>query len=61
MGKGSKNNYRNRRARGQCATCKQQSETFRCNECRTKFNAKLREWRFQRSIAEIQNHRTVGV
>lgn len=44
------NNYKNRRARGQCATCTEQSAGFRCDECRKKLNDYLREWRFNQSI-----------
>jgi hypothetical protein len=41
------NNMKNRRARGQCATCTNKSERFYCDACRVKNNAKVREWRFK--------------
>jgi t-SNARE complex subunit (syntaxin) len=47
----SKNNYRNRRARGQCALCTRQSTKTRCEECRKKYNAAMREFRFHQSLA----------
>lgn len=50
----SKNNYRNRRARGQCARCTKQSERFYCDECRERLNARMREWRFRRSMEREQ-------
>jgi hypothetical protein len=50
----SNNNYKNRRLRGQCATCKKQSARFRCDECREKFNSYIRDWRFEKSIQKIK-------
>ena len=47
----SKNNYRNRRERGQCAMCTNPSpDSFRCPECKVKYNAYMREMRFKKSI-----------
>ncbi len=50
----TKNNYKHRRARGQCASCTNQSETFRCDECRAKLRAYNktygREYRFRKSM-----------
>lgn len=50
----SKNNYKNRRARGQCARCTKQSERFYCDECRKRLNTKMREWRLRRSMEREQ-------
>lgn len=56
-------NYKNRRSRGQCASCTNQAEpnAVRCQECHNKhrehyarnseaFNARRRERAFQRSL-----------
>jgi hypothetical protein len=53
--KSSRNNYKNRRQRGQCAMCTNPSpNSFRCPDCRVKYNAYTREMRFKKSIEREQ-------
>jgi hypothetical protein len=67
-------NYQNRRKRGQCASCTNQSEpnAVRCQACRDKhreqyannseaFNAKRRERAFQRSMDREKRLETLDV
>lgn len=51
------NNYKARRARGQCADCTKQSQSFRCDDCKVKLNARLREWKFNRSMNQEMGRR----
>jgi methionyl-tRNA synthetase len=39
----SKSNYKERRKRGQCATCENPSIGFRCDSCKEEYNAYNRE------------------
>lgn len=41
----TKSNYKERRKRGQCATCENVSTGFRCDKCKEKYNAYNRESR----------------
>lgn len=50
----SGSNYKNRRARGQCASCTNQSTAFRCEQCRARlreYNKSYgKEYRFRKSM-----------